>query len=1068
MQGPFPTPGDRLRRSQAEGPGRGGRPVVGRALAATGGVGAEAPRGYPRALRRGGAAPVKCPGSAAMLRRLGRTLLLDPLARYPHMNHRLSLAVAACVCLSVLGWILLSGDGPRETPAPAAGGGAIGATTGARAAELEGPGLSEVATSAAVERRAATAEATPTPIAAGAHPWAGQLAGVMGRIVEEDGTPVADLRVELLQVDTTLLLAPEATALGNPSLELDETRTGEDGRFVLDGAFVGAFHVLGVDRGGPRSTIRLVERALELGTRVDLGDIQLAGFGTLLGTVIDEDGEPVAGARVRVAPVPDLVVEVGVLDLRPESLIAVSPRGDDDLVAIAIPPLIGRQLDALPIPTTHTATDGTFRLQGVPLRRIVGGVDQAGYVAAVIPGTDMKSGELDLGELELVRGRAVTGIVRDAGGAPIVGAEVYAGVLQTIAPVGILQPAGVTDASGAFALSGVPEVGAVIGFARRAPTDAWVPARAIGAAERLEFVLPGAARLTVRVKDAAGEPVRGARLALRSLEEGAQFDELSRMTVFANARTPKVRPAVAEGEPGVYVCDAVSLGSWEVEVEADGLATARQRVVHGGDGSEVALVCGPGQRLTVRVLDAATGSPVVHAHASLIAPANGFIGALDAAFSDATGVLELGPFQPLGEVLADANREVPREVLLRVLHPRYGEQSLPVPESMTTVDVRLDAACSVVGRVHWGGATPDRSYMLFLTRENVDDLAEVFAVPRLGLTDDEGRFRFTSLAAGEYELHVSERFFDVDPLTLVMEQREPVMRHRVDVQVRPGEPTVVDVDLTPSGMGPTARLEGSVRANGAPVAGAVIEVNGAEKVTLTSDMNGEFRSGELSALRGVWVTVDGEVDTPQGARESRRLHQSWHELRGTEVTRIDVDVELAATTVLVVDRDTGAPVAGAAVNAESETGAVTTDGAGRATLVLDMKNGAGIQVSAEGYAQRGMHINASTPRDGGAVRVELGRPVPCSGRVVLTASPDGAQGWHYLHVQEVDGAANDGTQLEAEAGADAPFTLSNLTPGKYRAHVYCNGQQGEPIEFELGPGGATDLVFEFRPSNQDR
>ena len=38
--------------------------------------------------------------------------------------------------------------------------------------------------------------------------------------------------------------------------------------------------------------------------------------------------------------------------------------------------------------------------------------------------------------------------------------------------------------------------------------------------------------------------------------------------------------------------------------------------------------------------------------------------------------------------------------------------------------------------------------MLFLVREDLDGTAEMFATPRLNLSDAEGKFRFTGLAAG--------------------------------------------------------------------------------------------------------------------------------------------------------------------------------------------------------------------------------------------------------------------------------------------------------------------------------
>jgi len=527
---------------------------------------------------------------------------------------------------------------------------------------------------------------------------------------------------------------------------------------------------------------------------------------------------------------------------------------------------------------------------------------------------------------------------------------------------------------------------------------------------------------------------------------------------------------VSEVEPGQYTVEAVSYGEWHVEAEVDGLAPARQDVRHESPSTLVTLTCGPGERLTVRVLDAVTGAPVAKAHASLLAPTTMMFGALDAAWSDAAGLAELGPFMPFPEAVAlGAENGMPSEVVLRVVHPGYADHTAAALVGATTVDVRMTAACTVTGRVHWGGATPDRRYMLMLAREGVQGLAEVFAVPRVGLTDAEGKFRFTSLPAGKYELHVAERFLTGSPLDLVLAQQEPVLRHRVDVEVSVGAPTVVDVDLTPTGKGPTARLAGSVRANGAPVQGAVVKGQGPESFELTTNSNGEFESAEISAIRGVWVTIEGEVDLPDGSQQKRSLYQEWKQLEPGVVNRIDVDVELRAVTVEVVDRATGTPIAGASVSVMNGGSNVTTGADGRASVISDLKAGTMFQVNADGYAQTGTHIRNDTPGVSEVVRVELVRPVPCAGRIRMEDVADESQSWSYLHVQEIDGSASDGVGLERDPATpgERTFTLTNLPPGRYSAQIYRNGQQGEPIEFELGPQGATDLLFDYRPARDD-
>lgn len=973
------------------------------------------------------------------------------------MQHRWSLAAIGLAGLAGLAWFLQGPPPPPVEPIEGERPSALGGPRETHGALLEAGPDGPAATAAVAQRR--IVEGAPAPAEEAQHPWHGQLAGVTGRLVEADGQPIVGLGVDLLQIDASLVLAAERTALGSPSLEVDEAVTGDDGRFVLDDATVGAFHVLGIDRGGARSTLRIVEQALVYGARVDLGDIMLEGFGTLIGTVVDEDGEPVAGARVRVAPVPDIVVEVGVLDVRHDSLIAVAEGGE--LQAIPIPHLVGSQLDRLPVPTTTTAVDGSFRLDGVPLKRVVGGVDHPGHVATVIPGLDVKPGEHDLGELELVFGRTVTGRVVDLAGAPVAGAEVYTGVLQAIAPVGILQPAGLTDATGAFALRGVPEVGTVVGFARRSPSDAWVGVQAGSGEERIEFALPGAARLTLRVHGPGGEPISGARFDFFPQSERPDVMGMAQVMLLGNVRAPARRQTVSEVEPGTYHADSVTHGTWVVEAEAAGFAPTRQRFEHKSAETLVQLTCVPGQRLTVRVLDAATGAAIARAHASIIAPTTALVGAIAAGWTGADGLAELGPFTPLNEALVlGQEHSGPDEVVLRVQHPAYGEHCASIPPGLAVLDVRLAAPCALTGRIHWGGATPDRRYMLLLTREGVRDTAEMFATPRLNLSDAEGKFRFTGLAAGRYELNVAERYFEGDPLGIILAQAEPVMRFRQEIDVAPGEPTFVDVDLTPTGKGPTARVEGSVRVNGAPVVDAEVTLNGAERVTLRTDSSGEFRSGELSAMRGVWSTIEGDVELPDGTRKRRQLDQRWTELKPGQVTRLDVDLELATIVVEVRDKVTRSPVEGANVQVNALDVSETTDADGRATLSVDIKDGASLQVTAERYAQQMVPIGPKGERPSGPLVVELVLAVPCAGRVIFPVGSTAGQ-WCYINVSNSATGATSGTELSSQN--EYHFELEGLGPGQFRAFIYADGEQGEPIEFELGQAGATDLQLEYKP-----
>src|SRR5262249_35056238 len=290
--------------------------------------------------------------------------------------------------------------------------------------------------------------------AAGAQPPAGGSAIPRGHVQTPDGLPIAHANV-LLTSDTDALL----------------TRTGvsgSDGRYEFRNLVAGAFHVAASKANYARTgfepgILAAVTRDLDIaaGEARDNVDLQLARLGAIAGQVVDEAGEPIAGASVQVL---QLRYEGGRRRLTPAFAV---PRLTNDL--------------------------GRYRLFGlVPGQYVVSATvsgaraaDVAGYAPTYYPGTANPAGAqfVTLGAAQVLAGVDITmakartariaGKVLSAGGQPAnPGSLTLPSSVRSSSPVNISIGARLRD-DGTFEFPNVPP-GQYIIRADRGRSPWWV------------------------------------------------------------------------------------------------------------------------------------------------------------------------------------------------------------------------------------------------------------------------------------------------------------------------------------------------------------------------------------------------------------------------------------------------------------------------------------------------------------------------------------------------------------------------------------------------------------------
>ncbi|MEK6607588.1 MAG: carboxypeptidase-like regulatory domain-containing protein, partial [Myxococcota bacterium] len=372
--------------------------------------------------------------------------------------------------------------------------------------------------------------ATPAPPPLVAEERASVLAG---RVTAPGGAPIA-ARVEVVRLR------------GRERLAQAHAAAGADGRFRIAALPRGDFLIVASAEGHARAIAR---RTLMGDATIDLS---LGVEAPILGRVLDAEGRPLAGASIEASRddepaaqahgAADGSFRLGGLAAGRATLRASAPgfaQSERTLTApsagmtIVLARLVAIEGRVTRSGAPHAATvacagsglsplisaragpDGRFRIDVREGIYDLAASSDDGFASRVVAGVDARGAAPSHVAIALEPAGALTGVVRDAHGAPIVGALVTTGETR-IAAVTALDPRLVTDAAGHFRFAGLV-AGAyrvdasAAGFRPATQGDVTVTA---GGVTHVVLQLDAGARITGVVIDSRDRPVAGAEVSV--------------------------------------------------------------------------------------------------------------------------------------------------------------------------------------------------------------------------------------------------------------------------------------------------------------------------------------------------------------------------------------------------------------------------------------------------------------------------------------------------------------------------------------------------------------------------
>jgi protocatechuate 3,4-dioxygenase beta subunit len=272
---------------------------------------------------------------------------------------------------------------------------------------------------------------------------------------------------------------------------------------------------------------------------------------SLAGTIVDEDGQPVAQAEVRIYP---------------------AGSADEPVVHV------------------RTSGLGTFRITNLPKDWYDLDARRPGFVPLRIPGVELRpDSAVDLGPLILTRGKRLEGrAIEPRDEVPIEGAEVWV-VPSHLASMRAWKlfeeeagPAAVTDQDGRFVLQGLdPRKSLQLDVCRPGYHKGWIRVESSEEGP-IQVELPQAARLSGNVVDLDGKPVSGAHVDA-SLSGASRPDDYPPSSPCPQLGKFSSTETDAQGR---FTLQPLDEGLFEIEAQAEGYRQTAPQIVQVDAGWE--------------------------------------------------------------------------------------------------------------------------------------------------------------------------------------------------------------------------------------------------------------------------------------------------------------------------------------------------------------------------------------------------------------------------------------------------------------------------------------------------